>query len=419
MQEYFFKVKTPDEVRSILKEISRPLPAEIITLSDDALGRILAEDVSSPVDLPGFKRAIMDGFAVRAQDTFGASPGAPAYLTLVGEVKIGEVASVKLSPGQAVRVSTGSMMPEEADAVVMVEYTDLLDDKTVEVVRAAAPLDNVVGKDEDLHNGEIMLRRGHIIRPQDIGALAGVGITTVKVSCQPRIAIISTGDEIVPPDASIQIGQIRDINSYSLACLARQAGAIPVKMGIVRDNFESMRSSLSQGLEEADITIISGGSSVGARDITLDIIRSFEGAEILVHGVSIRPGKPIIFARVKDKYIFGLPGNPVSVMVAFDLFVGFLIKLLTGAEQPIWEPRCVKARLTRNIASAPGREDYIPVRLIATLNKLKGDQGEFLAEPVLGKSALISIMVRADGLIKIPLELEGLEEGDEVEVAVF
>jgi len=410
-QDYFFKVKTPDEVRSILGEIANPLPAETVNI-EISLGRVLAEDVKSPVDLPGFDRAIMDGFAVRAQDTFGASPGAPAYLRLAGEVKIGEAASVKPSPGEAVRVSTGSMMPEGANAVVMVEYTDFLDDETIEVVRAVAPGDYVVGKTEDLHEGEIMLRRGHVIRPQDVGALAGVGITSLRVSRQPRVAIISSGDEIIPPDGTPQVGQIRDINSYSLACLADQAGAIPLRMGIVRDDFESLRSRLAEGLEKADIALISGGSSVGTRDVTLDVIRSFDGAEILVHGISVRPGKPTIIAKVADKYLFGLPGNPVSVMVTFDLFVGVLIKLLAGVRRPVWEPRYVKAKLSRNISSAPGREDYIGVRLIEST-------GDMLAEPVLGRSALISTMVKADGLIRIPLESEGLEAGAEVDVVIF
>ena len=411
-QEYFFKVKTPEEVRNILREIALPLSSETVGLEESSLGRVLAEDVKSPVDLPGFDRAIMDGFAVRARDTFGASPGAPAYLKLAGEVEMGEAASVAVSPGEAVRVSTGSMMPEGADAVVMVEYTDFLDDETVEMVRSVAPGDHVVGKTEDLRKGELMLSRGHIIRPQDIGALAGVGITSVKVSRQPRVAIISSGDEIIPPDETLKAGQIRDINSYSLACLAEQAGGVPIRLGIVRDDFESLKTCLTEGLEKAEIALISGGSSVGARDVTLDVIRSFDGAEILVHGVSIRPGKPIIIAEVDGKYLFGLPGNPVSVMVTFDLFVGFLVKLLSGARQPVWELRYVKARLNRNIASAPGREDYISVRLIES-------EDSMMAEPVLGRSALISTMVKADGLIKIPLESEGLEEGVEVEVSVF
>lgn len=410
--DYFFKVKTPGEVCQLLRDTAGPLPAENVELLENILGRVLAEDIKSPVDLPGFHRAIMDGFAVRARDTFGASPSAPAYLTLAGEVKMGKAATVKVSPGEAVKVSTGSMMPGDADAVVMVEYTDFLDDETIEIVRGVAPGDHVVGKTEDLHEGEFILPAGHVIRPQDVGALAGVGITTVKVSRQPRVAIISSGDEIIPPDQPIQIGQIRDINSYSLACLAQQAGGIPIKMGIVRDDFDALKACLTAGLEKTDIALISGGSSVGARDVTLDVIESFDGAEVLVHGISIRPGKPTIIARVGDKYLFGLPGNPVSVMVTFGLFVGLLIKLLSGADLPVWEQRLVRARLSRNIASAPGREDYVSVQLVEL-------GGEMLAEPVLGRSALITTLVKAHGLIKIPLESEGLEAGAEVAVAVF
>jgi molybdopterin molybdotransferase len=410
-QDYFFKVKTPEQVRKILIETTRPLSSETINIQD-SLGRVLAGDINSPVDLPGFERATMDGFAIRAKDTFGASSGSPAYLNLIGEVKMGESASIKVSQGKAIRVSTGSMMPDGADAVVMVEYTEFLDDETVEVTRSVAPGDNTVKKDEDLRVGEMMLRKGHVIRPQDIGALAGAGIMFVNAVRQPRVAIISSGDEIISPEQMPEIGQIRDINSYSLSSLTQQAGGIPIKIGIVKDSYDLLRAEMIKTLENADIAIISGGSSVGARDVTIDVIRSLDNADILVHGVSIKPGKPTILAKVGDKHVFGLPGNPVSVMVTFELFVSFLIRLLMGIEQPIWEPRYVKAKLSKNVASAPGREDYVCVRLV------KSDDG-FLAEPVLGKSATISMMVKADGLVKIPLEVEGLEAGTSVDIIIF
>jgi molybdopterin molybdotransferase len=354
----------------------------------------------------------MDGFAVRAKDTFGASSGAPAYLKLIGEVKMGEFASMKVSQGETVRVSTGSMMPDGADAVVMVEYTEFLDDETIEVTRSVAPGDNTVKKDEDLHAGEMMLHKGYVIRPQDIGALAGTGIMLLKVIRKPKVAIISSGDEIISPDQTPKIGQIRDINSYSLFALTQQAGGIPIKIGIVKDNYDILRLEMIKALENADIALISGGSSVGARDVTIDVIRSLDDAEVLVHGVSIKPGKPTILAKVGDKHVFGLPGNPVSVMITFELFVSFLIKLLMGIEQTIWEPRYVKANLSKNVASAPGREDYVCVRLVKS-------EDDFLAEPVLGKSAMISILVKADGLVKIPLEAEGLETGTLADVIIF
>jgi molybdopterin molybdotransferase len=210
----------------------------------------------------------------------------------------------------------------------------------------------------------------------------------------------------------LEIGQIRDINSYSLSALTQQAGGIPIKIGIVKDSYDLLRAEMIKALENADIAIISGGSSVGARDVTIDVIRSLEGAEILVHGVSIKPGKPTILAKVGDKHVFGLPGNPVSVMVTFELFVSFLIRFLMGIKQPIWEPRYVKAKLSKNVASAPGREDYVCVRLV------KSEDG-FFAEPVLGKSATISMMVKADGFVKIPLEAEGFEVGTSVDIIIF
>jgi molybdopterin molybdotransferase len=410
MQDYFFKVKTPEEVRNLLRETARPLQSEDVNIND-ALDRILADDVLSSVDLPGFERSTMDGYAVRAKDTFGASQGSPAYLKLNGEVKMGESATQKISTGEAVRVSTGSMMPPGADAVVMVEYTDFLDDQTIEVTRSVAPGENTVRKDDDLHSGDRILSKGHVIRPQDIGALVGCGIISVRCFRQPKVAIISSGDEIISPDQMPEMGQIRDINTYSLSALTRQAGGIPINMGIVKDDFDLLKSMMNEALN-ADIVIISGGSSVGARDVTLDVIRSLNDAEILVHGVSIKPGKPIILARSGDKYVFGLPGNPVSVMVTFELFVSYLIKLTLDIKQPIWEPRYIKAKLSKNLASAPGREDYVCVRLI-------NSEDGFIADPVLGKSALISIMVKADGLIKIPLEAEGLEVGSEVNVTIF
>ncbi|MBD3182072.1 molybdopterin molybdenumtransferase MoeA [Candidatus Poribacteria bacterium] len=411
-QNYFFKVKTPREVQNILKNTAEPLESESLELSEKLLGRTLYDDLVSPVDLPGFDRAIMDGFAVQARDTFGASPSAPAYLQVAGEVKMGEKASVQVIPGQAVKVSTGSMMPEGANAVVMVEYTDYLDDKTIEVTRPAAPLDYIVGKTDDMEKGELVLEKGHTLRAQDIGALAGLGITSLSVTRKPRVTIISSGDEVVSPEKEIKYGQIRDINSYSLSSLAKQAGAVSVRMGIVPDDFNSLKERMAEGLEKSDIALVSGGSSVGTRDVTLDVIKSFEDAEILVHGISIRPGKPTIIARIGSKYLFGLPGNPVSVMITFDMFVGYLIALLSGRKETAWKLQSVKAQVNKNVASAPGREDYIGVKIIKTKDSI-------MAEPLLGKSALISTMVKANGLIRIPLESEGIEQGSEVDVFVF
>ncbi len=410
-RDYFFKVKTPSEVQKLIKELVKPLPSETINIQN-GLKRVLAEDIISPVNLPGFNRSTMDGFAVKAKNTFSASAGSPAYLDLIGEIKMGEFASTNITNGEAIRVSTGSMIPEGADAVVMIEYTELLDEKTIEVIRHVAPGDNIIKSDEDIAKGDIVLYKGHIIRPQDIGALAGIGILQIDVVKQPKIAIISSGDEIISPEQTPKIGQIRDINSYSLSALTSEYGGIPKNMGIVKDDYQMLRDRTIESLEDAQIVIISGGSSVGTRDVTLDVIRSLNNAEVLVHGVSIKPGKPIIFAKADDKYVFGLPGNPVSVMVTFNLFVGYMIRLLSGAKTKMWEPLSVKARLNRNISSTPGTEEYICTTLTKSDDKI-------IAEPILGKSAMISMMVKADGLIKIPQDVEGFEAGTEVDVIIF
>ncbi len=408
----FFKVKTPEELKNELHAIVKPLDAETLGI-ESALGRILSKDVFSPVDLPDFHRSIMDGFAVRAQDTFGASPALPAYLTVVGEVLMGESATLRVSSGEAVKVATGGMLPAVADAVVMIEHTEYVDDTLIEVTRAAAPGENIIKIGEDVKVSEQILRGGHKLRPQDIGALAGLGILSVEVYRQPKVAIIPTGDEVIPPTETPQPGQIRDINSYSLAGLVHNAGSIPIPFDLVPDIHAALQESLAEALKQSNVVLISGGSSVGTRDVTLDVIEAYQGARVLAHGVSIRPGKPVIVAVVGDnKYVFGMPGNPVSVMVTFEVFVAPLLQQLLGIQQQAWHVRTVKAKLSTNISSDPGREDYIRVRLTETADGL-------IAEPVLGKSALISTMVKADGTVKIPIGAEGLEAGEEVMVALF
>ena len=408
----FFKVKTPEELKNELHAIVKPLDAETLGI-ESALGRILSKDVFSPVDLPDFHRSIMDGFAVRAQDTFGASPALPAYLTVVGEVLMGESATLRVSSGEAVKVATGGMLPAVADAVVMIEHTEYVDDTLIEVTRAAAPGENIIKIGEDVKVSEQILRGGHKLRPQDIGALAGLGILSVEVYRQPKVAIIPTGDEVIPPTETPQPGQIRDINSYSLAGLVHNAGSIPIPFDLVPDIHAALQESLAEALKQSNVVLISGSSSVGTRDVTLDVIEAYQGARVLAHGVSIRPGKPVIVSVVGDnKYVFGMPGNPVSVMVTFEVFVAPLLQQLLGIQQQAWHVRTVKAKLSTNISSDPGREDYIRVRLTETADGL-------IAEPVLGKSALISTMVKADGTVKIPIGAEGLEAGEEVMVALF
>ena len=266
-----------------------------------AVGRVLAAAMTAPEAVPGFLRATMDGYAVAARDTFGASVGTPQYLEIKGEVAMGAAPTRGVGSGEALRVPTGAMLPEGSDAVVMVEYTAEHPDKTLEVRRAVAPGENVLSPGEDVGAGELLFEAGVRLRPQDIGLLAALGITRLTVYQKPRVAILSSGDEIVPLDRRPAPGQVRDSNAYLAAAQVEVWGGIPLIKGIIPDDFAALRAALAAALAEADLILISGGSSVGVRDLTLAAIQDLPGAEILVHGVAIRPGKPTILAAVGER----------------------------------------------------------------------------------------------------------------------
>ncbi|MBW2063965.1 MAG: molybdopterin molybdotransferase MoeA, partial [Deltaproteobacteria bacterium] len=381
---------------------------------EKAFGRVLSRDVLSPEDLPGFRRSSVDGYAVRAKDTFGASESLPVFLEVAGEILMGEVPSTRVEEGQAARISTGGMLPEGADGVVMVEYCHNLDERTIEVSKAISPEENVIQPDDDFKKGTLVLPEGHLLRPQDLGVLAGLGFSSVYVYERPKVGIISTGDEVVPIDREPLPGQVRDINSYTLSAFCRQMGAVPIMLGLCKDRFESLKELVQEGLENADTLWLSGGSSVGTRDLTLKVFESFPGMELLVHGISISPGKPTIIARIGEKAIFGLPGHTASAMVVAEVFLAPFLMRLSG--ERIEEGSLhheVQVELGRNIESASGREEYVRVKLIK-----KGD-GKLVAEPLFGKSGLISTLVEADGLLRIEKNREGLYQGESVKVMIF
>jgi molybdopterin molybdotransferase len=411
IESLFFKVKTSEEVLNIIDGFG-PVGEENIPLVE-GLGRTLSRDIPSPHDLPGFRRSSMDGYAVRARDTFGASESLPAFLELTGEVLMGQVPKVTVSPGKAVKISTGGMVPDGADSTVMLEYCNVLDKTTIEVARAVSPLENIIQPDDDFKRGAVVLDRGSVLRPQDLGVLAGLGITVVPVYRRPRVAIVSTGDEVVPIEQEPKLGQVRDINSYTLSAFCRQAGAEAHIMGLCGDDFDQLKGMVEEGLDRADTVWISGGSSVGTRDLTLKVFESLKDMELLVHGISISPGKPTIIARTGSRAIFGLPGHTASAMVVAEVFlVPFLSRLSGDVHLQDRLHRYMQAELSRNIESSSGRDDYVRV----TLRK-KGD--EWLAEPIFGKSGLISTLVQADGLVRIDRNTEGLYQGQKVEVMVF
>ncbi len=406
----FFKVKTIDQALEYRKHFA-PMQTEDISLTV-SVGRVLAEDIRSDIDLPDFARSIMDGFAVKGSSTFGASEGNPAYLNVKGTVAMGESSNLSVGPGEAVRISTGGMLPTGADSVVMVEHTDAIDDTTIEVYRSIAPGQNIVEVGEDIKKDEIALRSGRRIRPQEAGMLAALGSQAVTVYQKPIIGIISTGDEIVPVSEAPGPGQIRDINTYTLLGLVQELGATAIPYGIVHDDYKALLAKSSQALTQCDMILVSGGSSVGARDFTIDVISAMQDSEILFHGISISPGKPTILARVQNKAFWGLPGHVVSAMVVFSRIVKPFIEHVSGYSDAPGKKSRLTARLSRNLASAQGRVDYIRVRLIHR-------EGAIWIEPILGKSGLINTMVKADGLIEIGMNTEGLDKGTEVEVILL
>ena len=407
----FFNVLSPNDALHVLGEHVTPRAEMERVATRDALGRVTAEEIRSPEDLPAFPRATMDGFSVRSRDTFGASEGLPAYLEVVGEVPMGRPAQVSLSAGQAATAYTGGALAEGADAAVMVEHTQQVDETTIEVVRPVAPGENVVQVGEDVKSGDLVRPAGHVLRPQDIGGLLALGITEVTVGRRPRVAIVSTGDELVPPEETLGPGQIRDINTYTISALVTQCGGIPVPVALVKDDFEVQCDAATLGLEQGDILVFSAGSSMSSRDKTAEVIGNLGSPGVLVHGISLKPGKPTIVGLVADKPVFGLPGNPVSAMVVFDLLVRPTIYWLSGCAQPP-EPPSVRVRLLRDIASLAGREDYVQVRLVH-------QNGDLCAEPVFGKSNLIYTLIKADGVVKVSLDEGGLYAGQEVSVRLY
>jgi molybdopterin molybdotransferase len=389
---------------------------EIIEISQ-ALGRVTYSDILAPHSLPTFPRSTVDGYAVIAGDTHGASSSLPVYLDLIGEVRMGDSAEFSLKDAQCALIHTGGMVPQGADAVVMLEDTQISRPGEIEILHAVAMGENVIAVGEDIKMGEIVLPKGSLLRAPEIGGLLALGITNLEAVNQPRIAIISSGDEVVPPTLDIEPGQVRDINSYTLTALIERVGAIPLRYGIIPDDEASLRKVAAKALEECDMVVITAGSSASSRDITAQVINSLGEPGVISHGVNVRPGKPTILGACKVgsasllKPVVGLPGNPVSALVIAILFVEPVIDYLHGLSTTRIRSR-INAKLSINLASKAGREDWVPVRLIP-------DGDGYTAEPIFGKSNLIFMLIRADGLLRVPPQATGLNAGDFAEVMLL
>ncbi|MDE2786307.1 MAG: molybdopterin-binding protein [Chloroflexota bacterium] len=407
----FFNVLPPGEALALLLDLLPERPAAGVCVADtsQALGRVVAAEILATESLPPFPRSTMDGYSVRAADTYGASDGLPAWFTLVGEVPMGQGPDFELGICEAAVAYTGGMLAGNADAVVMVEHTQAIDAQTIEVMRPVAPGENVAQPGEDVSAGEPVLPAGHVIRPQDIGALLALGIQRVQVAERPRVGILSMGDEVVHPSATPGTGQVRDVNTYTVAGQVVSAGGTAVPLGLVGDDYEEQLVAARQGLAQSDMLVLSAGSSVSARDRTVDIVAELGEPGPLVHGLALRPGKPAIVGLCDGKPVIGLPGNPVSAMVVSSLLVRPTVYRLMGCAHP--PPANEQtAVLTQDIPSAAGREDYVPVRLS------ESDDGTTIARPVWGKSGFIFTLVKADGLVRVPADAGGVYAGERVQV---
>jgi molybdopterin molybdotransferase len=414
LPEGFLKLIDVDEALARLLEALPEEPRSHETVvAGEAVGRVCARNVVAGEDLPGFDRSSMDGYAVKASDTFGASEGLPAYLELKGEVQMGAATSLKVAAGETAGISTGAVMPEGADAVVMVELTQQ-EGTSIEVLRPVAPGENVIRRDEDVPAGAVAVGKGRCIGAGQVGVLAALGILEVEVFARPVIGVISTGDELVEVEDSPGPGQVRDVNSAALSAAIEIAGCEAKRYGIVGDELEVLLEVSRRALVECDAVIISGGSSAGVRDVTVDVISRLGSPGLLAHGIYLKPGKPTLVGVCDGRPVLGFPGNPASAIAVFNELFEPMLGRLKGLEQVSWTKpvKVVRAVMERPVSSGTGRLELVPVTL-------REESGKLLAAPVPGRPNLIGTLARARGNVRIPKGVEGIAAGAEVEVEML
>ncbi len=403
----FFNVVSVDEGRKIIMDNfgDYEFKTELVDI-ELSLNRVLGEDVYSNIDVPEFDRSTVDGYGIKVEDSHGCTQSIPSIINILGEVKMGEQIESSIKSGESFYVPTGGMIPEGSNGVIMIENTEKMDEETLLLYKPISHGENIIYKGDDIKNGELAIRKGQKISSQVLGVLAALGVGKVPVYCKPKFYIISTGDEIIPIEEKLTLGKIRDINSYTLSALIENIGGEVVHKSIVKDNYELLLSEVKKAAETSDIVLISGGSSVGAKDYTYKVIDSLTGKGVLLHGLAIKPGKPTIVGEVNGKLICGLPGHVVSSIIVFKVLIEYYIreKLKTGEIIPR-----VNAVINHNFPSNPGRETYQMI-------KLKEENGVFYATPSFGKSGMISLLSKSQGYIVIGAHEEGINKGEEREV---
>jgi len=400
----FLKVLTYQQASLLLQAHFSRSDTEILPL-ENCFNRVLAQDIISPENMPAFTRSTVDGYAVNCEDTFGSSETLPGMMEAVGTVLMGQSPDFALQSGQCAWIPTGGMLPSGSNAVVMVEYTEKLDEQTVLVSKPVGLYENVMLAGEDIAEGAQVFTAGKLMRPQDIGMLASLGIAELKVYKKIQAGILSTGDEVIPLREKPALGQIRDVNSCVISSAVEACGAVYRSYPLVRDDLPKLKAAIAKGLAENDLLLVSGGSSVGTADYTLEAMLAMPDAELLFHGIAMKPGKPTMAVRSGRKLIIGLPGHPVSALMVFHIVCAPLLRRFSAATFK-------KAILTSNVASQAGRDDFIPVRLPES-----GQDPE--AQALLGKSGLMNILAKADGYIHIAYEKQGIKAGEEVLVTLF
>ncbi len=404
-------VDTVDQVFIKLEEHFKHItwPAENVRIRN-VVGRYLARPLFSDTDMPQFRRSVVDGYAVKASDTFGVSDSMPVFLDVTGAVDMGAAYEGAVEAGKAVYVPTGGMVPEGADAIVMVEYAEKLNEATIAVYKPAAPGNGIMNMGDDFKKDTEIYKTGKRIFTKDIGMLAATGNSIISVFKKPVVSVISTGDEIIDITQAPAIGQIRDINTYALAAMCEELGLIVNETHIVKDDFENFRKAVEEQIATSDIVLVSGSSSAGIKDMTAAVLDHIEKGSVFTHGIAIKPGKPTVIASVCGKPVFGLPGHPVSAIVVFSIIVERFIK--SRYFRTDVGGRGTLGKMTTNVHGGVGRETYQFVRL-------KREAGEYAAVPIFAKSGAISQLMQADGYVRIPSLKEGLKEGEVVEIVLF
>ncbi len=408
----FRKLVSVDEAERILAKnfVPRPVGSESVSLSE-AYGRVLANDVVSPFDIPPFSRSTVDGYALKASDTFGAEENRPITLRLAGRVNIGEAPKAKVRKGTLVEIVTGAPIPEGADAAVMIEYTERKGDSVL-VRQSVSHGENVMKAGSDIRKSETVLKKGTLLLPYEIGALAAIGSVKVKVFKRPIVAIFSTGAEVTEPGKPLTPGKIYDINAHALSAAVEECGCEPRNMGIVQDEPNQMKTALQKALKTADVVITSGGVSVGPTDIIPKVLNTLGKPGVIVYGVAIRPGKPTTIALVNGVPVFSLPGHPASSLMIFHLFVRPILLCMAGRKEQ--EPMAVKAVASERLFPARGRRTYVTVTL------RKAPDGKIIASPVAtGASGAVTTLSKADGFLVILENQQFIEKESFVDVELF